>query len=68
MAFPGGAAPGGLQNGDLSNVVGVALQMKEKDPGQNYSSPCGVSVGSQAVEQQTVSFLMLKLTSQSCDK
>jgi len=56
MAFPGAAGGGGMQNGDLSNAVGVPLQMKKDDSGgQNYSSPVGVSVGSQAVEQQTVS-------------
>jgi hypothetical protein len=52
VSFPGG----GLQNGD---ALGIPLQMKDKDSGQNFSSPVGVgvgvSVGSQAVEQQTVS-------------
>lgn len=53
MPFPGGCTSG-LQNGD---TVGIPpLQMKDKDSGQTFSSPVvGVSVGSQAVEQQTVS-------------
>jgi hypothetical protein len=55
MAFPGGAGGVGMQNGDMSNAVGVPLQMKKDDSGQNYATPAGVSVGSQAVEQQTVS-------------
>ncbi|XP_035707073.1 RNA binding protein fox-1 homolog 1 isoform X6 [Folsomia candida] len=51
MPFPGGCTSG-LQNGD---TVGIPpLQMKDKDSGQTFSSPVvGVSVGSQAVEQQT---------------
>ncbi|CAL8122672.1 unnamed protein product [Orchesella dallaii] len=59
LPYAGGAA-GGMQNGDhLANsagVSGVALQQlkMEKDVGQQFTtSTTGVSVGSQAVEQQT---------------
>lgn len=56
LQYAGGAA-GGMQNGDhLANAAGVSLQqMKvEKDVGQTFTTTTGVSVGSQAVEQQTV--------------
>lgn len=58
LPYASGAA-GGIQNGDhLANPTGVTLQqMKvvEKDVGQTFNSvTTGISVGSQAVEQQTV--------------
>lgn len=59
LPYASGAA-GGMQNGDhLANPAGVSLQqMKvEKEVGQTFTTTAtGVSVGSQAVEQQTVIF------------
>jgi hypothetical protein len=60
MAYAGGAG-GGMQNGDLSNPGVSMAQLKvEKDMAQQqqsqiYTPVTGVGVGSQAVEQQTVS-------------
>lgn len=59
LPYASGAA-GGMQNGDhLANPAGVSLQQLkvEKDVGQTFTTTAtGVSVGSQAVEQQTVIF------------
>ena len=63
MAYAPGAG-GAMQNSDLSSPVVTMSQLKvEKEMGQIYTpvTGVGVGVGSQAVEQQTVSYKLIKL-------